>query len=401
MKKVLFIVSISLFSFYFYGCKSKVDNNQIIEDNMKITIPESLLADKDQILKRLEVQLSWQDMNDSDPESFNIQEEDIILGSKIKLDAIRRKGFKPINSDKFNEKVKSIFGIDLENSEQCKFFHNNKNYAIYVTPKYITETDEAREGGIGDFQRNNYYFFKDKNFMTFKVPLMIGSIEEKSDGTSEIVAWDDECYRNKFLFNDDQLSFTWLLSNDMDFLETLVRVFGYDKNDMLNKKVLKSINKKYHKETENDYEQLANLFVQRNCKGELEIRFNLIKTITSNTTIEDNGLLAMLENYLAAIIDDEKTKRNEDIQVDFTQVERFKIFTIIGCEVEKVYSKLGISQGLQNWSETSVLYNELASNDKLLDEIQKEQYYKLSEVEEIIRKVMKLIEINNEMDAEC
>jgi hypothetical protein len=400
MKKTLFITFI-LFTF-FYGCKGKSENNQnqIIEDNMKIIIPESLLADKDQILKRLKVQLSWQNMDESDPEAFNIQEEDVILGSKIKLDAMQRRGFKLIDNEMFNEKVKNIFGINLKKIEQCNFLHDHGHYVIYVTPKYITETDEAREGGIGDFQRANYYFFRDKNFMTFQIPLMIGSIEEKSNGTSEIIVWDEEYYRNKFLFNDDQQAFTWLLNNDMDFLETLIRVFGYDKNNMLNRKVLNTINKKYNKDLERDYEQLANLFARKDCNGKLQIRSKLIKTITDNTTVEDNALLTMLEEYLDALMGEEKTKKNEDVQANFTWVERAKIFTIIGCEVNKIYSKLEISPGLQNWSEVSVLYNELVSNDKLLDEIKKEQYYKLPEVEETVGKVMRIIEMNAEMDAE-
>lgn len=86
MKKMTCIAFILII--FLYGCRGKVEHNQTTKDIMKTTIPESLLADKDQILKRLDVQRSWQNMDDFDPESFNIQEEDIILGSKIKLDAI-------------------------------------------------------------------------------------------------------------------------------------------------------------------------------------------------------------------------------------------------------------------------------------------------------------------------
>jgi len=382
----------------FLGCKGKVENNQnqIIDENTKINIPESLFEYKDQILKRLNIQLSWQSMDDSDPEAFNIQKEDVVIGSIVKLDALEKKGFKSIDNDKFKNKVKDIFSINLESPEQCRFLHDDGEYIVYVMPKYITETDEAREGGIGDFQRGNYYFFRDKNFMTFRVPLMIGSIEEKDNDLSEIVAWDDEYYRNKFLFNDDQSSFTWLSINDMDFLESLIRVFGYDKNEKLNKKVLAAINKKYDNNSGNDYEQLANLFAGRSCNGELQIRANLINTVVDDTTLENNTLLTMLEDYVTAIIDNEKTASNENVQGDFSQSERVKIFTMIGCEIEKVYLKLDINQGSQNWSETSVLYNKLVGNTGLLDIIKKEQYYESPEIERIIQEVISRIEAVSE-----
>lgn len=392
MTKALFFISILLSS-----CSNTTNNshNQIMADSMKIAIPESLLNDKDLIAKRLKVQLSWQDMDETDPEYFNIQKEDIIIGGKIDFQGLLEKGFKPINSDSFNKKVKNIFNLDLNHPDNCKYLNNQDEYYVYIMPAFENEPDESRITGSYDFERQNFYFFKNKNFVIWGVPLITESLQYKENDIAEIKIWDNEYHSNKFFFNDDDQSLSWLLDNDLDFLEILVREFGYDKNDKINEAVLKKIYNNYDNQQDADKSLFVGLFAKKNSQNTLHIRNGLIKYITDNTTIEENRLLTILEDYTFALFEDTDENKNL-VQKGFNDFERLQIFTILGYEIEKVYRKNQIESGIQNWSSESCFYNAFVQDNKLKEKIAKENYFNLNGLEKTIEVILDKIEAASE-----
>jgi len=367
------------------------NNTYDIDDNVKIAIPETLLPYKDQILKRLKIQMSWQKMED---DYFDVQNEDIIAGGVILYDAMIKNGLKPVDNNTFNEKIKTFFGINLNDSETC-FLLQNKNFSTYIMPFSTHEAKESRITGVLDFERQNIYFYNSNNIFSYGSPLLTSFLKAKENGMVEFKVWEGDCYQNKFILNNDSQSLDWLLENNFNFLETLVREFGYDKNEKINKTLLNIVYTDYNDQSDRDKSLFVNLFVKKNCKNELEIRTELIKYITQNTTLEDNKLLEMLESYAMGLIE-EPDDYNHSIQEGFNLSERIKAFTVLGYEIEKVYRKFDISAGIQNWSSTSCFYNAFVGNSELYNQIVKNNYYNIEGLQETVKSILSKIESSEE-----
>jgi hypothetical protein len=193
-------------------------------------------------------------------------------------------------------------------------------------------------------------------------------------------------HRNKYLFNDNPFSLTWLLKNDLEFLEQLLRVFGYDKDPKINRMVLKETYKLYTETQPRNDVALDGLFVGRNCNGQLQIREGLLKYILETTTVEDNDLLTMLDDYCRKMI---YTSPEES---GFTQSEIFKIVAYTGYYVEAAYDKNEIQAQsyVENWDQGSAFYNKIIMRDELWEEIKRNNYYGLPGFEDMVETIFNL-----------
>lgn len=392
MKIIKFTLAIIMASLTTTGCaQNNSGNTYNLDDNMKIAIPKALLPHKDQLLERLKVQRSWQKMEE---DYFDVQNEDIIAGGIVLYDGLINNGFRSIDHKTFKEKVKIFFGIDLDDPKAC-FSLQGKNFFTYIMPFSAHEASESRMTGALDFERQNFYFFNDNNILSYGAPLLTSYIESKGDGIVEFKVWEGDCHQNKFVFNDNDQSLEWLLENYFVFPEALVREFGYDKNEKLNQALLDKVYADYNDQSDADKSIFVNLFVKKNCKNELQIRTELVKYITKNTTLEDNELLDMLESYVMDLIE-ESNDDNSSIQEGFTYSERIEIFITLSYEIEKIYRKFDIGPGLQNWSSESCFYNAFVGNSELLDRIAENNYFNLEGLEDTIKNTLNRIEGRSE-----
>lgn len=383
---------LAILSLVFISCSgSRSDKAYRIDDNLKIIIPKELLPHKDQIVGRLKAQRSWQKMEE---DYFDIQNKDITAGNIVLYNALIKNGFKPIDENTFKEKVKTFFGIELNDSKSC-FLCKNENFSTYIMPFSIHEPNEARESGTLDVERQNFYFFNNSNILSYGVPLLTSYLNSSEEGIAAFNVWEGDHYQNKFIFNDDYRSLEWLLENYFIFLETLVREFGYDKNEKINQALLDKVYAAYSDQSDADKSIFVNLFVKKNCENELQIRTELVEYITKNTTLKRNELLDMLEGYLMSLIE-VTDDYNNSIQEGFTYSERIKIFTTIGYEIEKIYRKFDIGAGIQNWSSESCFYNAFVRDSELHDKIATEEYFGIEGLEKGIRNILSRIEGQSE-----
>ena len=99
---------------------------------------------------------------------------------------------------------------------------------------------------------------------------------------------DEMIHLNKFLFNNNKASLTWLQHKDPLTLRDLLISYGYDKNEVINRLVLDEIKKKV--QTSSDIPHLRNIFARKiyTKKPYIDIREGLLKTLLNLPVNENN-----------------------------------------------------------------------------------------------------------------
>lgn len=121
-----------------------------------------------------------------------------------------------------------------------------------------------------------------------------------------------------YLFNDSKAQFKWLIINDENFMESLVKTFGYTEDSDLLKWVIERT--KFDKNNPQDY---GKLFWIKQCDGNLKIHANTFKMLQKlytpdigNDMSNDNRfLLNYIKDYIEYFADDnykEANVSNED-----------------------------------------------------------------------------------------
>jgi hypothetical protein len=246
----------------------------------------------------------------------------------------------------------------------------------------IIKNDGLQSGDYMVFARNYNFIIEPSSIAEYFDPLAC------QEGKLLPLKREFECHlhRNKYFFNDDPFSLIWLLKNDKEFLDKLICIHGYDKEPKISRVVLKE-NYKWYTETQPRRDAvLKHLFVGRDCNGQLQIREGLLKYILETTTVEDNDLLTMLDDYCGKMIYTTPEKSG------FTQSEIFKIVAYTGYYVEAAYDKNEIqAQGyVENWNQGSAFYDKITMRDELWEEIKRNNYYGLPGFENMIETIFNL-----------
>lgn len=383
MKKRI-LISIAIIISTFICCntktgdiKDKIVVNETIDD--KDCIEVSLTANEIlEIKKHIEFQkrIESEDNNNI----YEMTERDTELASHLMIKSLIQQGYKiPSNSDYFSI-LKSVFNINSNHLDKECNVSTHDNFFVYLISQgndnaYLKETEY-------DYTYNHIFFIKNNNFITW-APYLENFVKEIKGNTIKIYPEPIIVHRNKFLFNDSNASLAWLLNNDLEFLEILVREFGYDKNDKINQAILDKVNKEYLSRQPRHYKDLINLFVRKKeSSSEIEIREGLLKTIvaTSDTDLEP---LMLAYNYASHL---SNSKDGEP----FTQNERLKILSYFGYYIQLVYNQTDHIP--ERWYGGSFLRNELIGNEELLEHIRENNYYNLSNYKEKLEAVLDQIE---------
>ncbi|MGM5629496.1 hypothetical protein O2K51_01240 [Apibacter raozihei] len=313
---------------------------------------------------------------------------------------LKNNGYKTPEIDIFNQKIKTIFGRIIDNQSK------NSYLKIYKNDKCDKDMDYQPFYTGLDY----IYVVKNNNFITvfYSLPSILDyqkiypeilKYEESpltytyADGTEiKISRWKDYknlpekrrfnqqllISRNKYLFNDDESQFSWLINNDEDFMESLVTTFGYTKDQKLLKWVME---KNYSKA--GDFVK-NNVFV-KDCKGNLEIREDILKYIEETTNDQERNY-AMQLLYLS----------DREDWPDFSEEQYFKIIAYMANTFDPLtekYANVGL-QSSAKWSILGGLHYEMEMYDKngviirdipftgkdwrkMLSEFKKNNYYNL------------------------
>jgi hypothetical protein len=320
------IIKITILIFCFVSCKKEkginVEKENIIKND---TMLNSLLK------KQLEKGVSGVLNNSFDVETYDYSKEDFEVTLPILKEILVKNNYKVLDNNKFNERIKNIFGrIILPNSDKNYLFTND--YDICSKDINFYRNDNSI-----DIKPFGFYIVKNYNFITelYAIPEIFeyekdysqieNNLPEKfidKDGEQIFISkWKDIpnlsqqrfknkeilVNRNKYLFNDNKASFTWLKFNDLEFLQSLVKIYGYVEDEQLNKFVLDKNLK--------DNEGFGKVIYNKDCSGKLIFHEEIMKLIKSVSKEEKEKYLAAIINYFDYLRDTKDLSFSEKAEI--------------------------------------------------------------------------------------
>ncbi len=263
----------------------------------------------------------------SKPE-FEISELDAIIEISKKI--LRSKGFKFISSIEYADKINMIFKRKID-------FNSEKKY-LYVN--YFDKCD--RDFIFSPNNKIDYYgtyLIKEEKFITdfYYIPELVNyqneyskykEIENKLDkkfkdeegNQCSIELWKDLpnldelrqkniqklISRNKYLFNNNKADFVWLCNNDIDFLETLVKIFGY----LNDKDLLKFVLKKNL-----DRVNFNKLIWNKDCSGKIHFHHEIIEIIENEAKPDQAKYFEAINEYLIYLLNSKDSTFEEKAEI--------------------------------------------------------------------------------------
>ncbi|QRA41698.1 hypothetical protein [Chryseobacterium cucumeris] len=315
-------------------------------------------------------------------------------------------GYNTLGTEDFNKKIKNIFGRIIDSDSQSHFLYVNfldkcdKEFVMYRNNgvdyeglfidkqrKLITDLyyipeliDYKKEySRLNDFENINITRKSSIDNLDITIPhwkdvTNLNEIRKKTVQT--LVA------RNMLLFNNNKSYAGWLAEHDKVFVKMLVKNFGFTKELQFNDLVMKDYLKAY--QTSSD---IGDIIFVKNCKGELEIRTELLKYIKDHTKADENRLLNALENFGYVLKDN----------INFTLDEKYKILAYIGNTVDPFYLNFaGVNSGNAIWNAESLLYNSVVKDRNIISVFQKNNYYGLPDLKDSLIRVQAIIEHSSE-----
>lgn len=364
------------------SCNGQDNNNKPNKNNMQSTeinlnLIKNFIADQANV-----------ETEENDPENpYDLSEKDFKIAKDITVIGLKNSGYKIIPDDDYNKKLLDIFGIKKGNKCANVFFAGND----------ITLFGNAMDGTLDTKIKNQYEFFSNtQNFFIVNNEKFLTQMFLVKD----LVIIKDNSYsiqipqfiiaRNKYLFNDSKGDLTWLLVNDKEFLKKLVVSYGYDKENQINKMVLEDFYKEFSSEIPfNNISKLGEFIFVKDCEGTLKIRDGLLKYVSENTTKDDDRFIYALGNYLDFLFKiDNNNIFYEQPSTKFTIEEKAKIVAYVANIESPNFYKFKPMNSDKAWSNAGTsLYNITSAHPEILRIIEKNNYYGLFPLKEVIESV--------------
>lgn len=323
MKKL--IIFLQLLNILLFSCQ-KQSKVMVENGNMK---NNSIMSNEINILQKQLAKGLKATIGDAVDYQIEYTDEDLDIEGIILENILRKNGFKDITPTEFQSKVKSVFNREIEFSSNKNFLYLNNFSACDRTPIYY------QNNGI-DY--NGMFLFKNNRLIAplFTIPELIDyhknypdiiNFEKKlptefntnSGDLVKVRKWMNEkdlqtdrynniqiiVARNKYLFNDSKADFVWLKVNDKDFLESLVKTFGYTMDEDLLEFVLKD----NYKDESNLEVVLWNQLCDGNIKVNKEVFEIVKKWDAKDATLFSHKVQAAMNNMLK--------RMNEDKSISF------------------------------------------------------------------------------------
>ena len=244
---ILHILSISfaISALSLIGCAEKtmsVDNAEM-KDSIHATAnlyPDSLTP-----IQKSCVEKAYYYATDPKYDSWEIGPWDVDdLMTKEEKDALielaiwnYRKIYKPIENNVFNKRIQTVFGYDFDSLAQMSGKKQTDNLISLCSPNPDIEFLISKKANVIIFWQNLFINFKEyDNISSFYPSDRTDSI---SVGNNQISSLDYLYHLNNYLFNEANVSRTWLINNDKYFMSHLLIQYGYDGDNEINKMVLK------------------------------------------------------------------------------------------------------------------------------------------------------------------
>ncbi len=381
MKIVIFAVLLMLAS-----C-----DGQTKKDNPKNSEPKNTeMAEKSIDIETIKSFIEKQknvETEENEPEQpYSLSKNDFDISRDIVAEGLKNSGYQFISEEEFSKKLYDIFKIT-----------KNSNCAMVSSANdQITLFGNAMDGSKNTRIKNQYDLYGDTQNL-FIVPnekfltqtFLVKDLVKINGNSFNINLPQFIIARNKYLFNNSKTDLNWLLFNDKEFLKRLVTDFGYDQEEKINQLVLEDLYKKYADPNHNITEKMGELFFTKNCEGKLQIQQGLLDFVSRHTTKDDDRFIYALGNYLDYLFKEDKDDIfTESPSKKFTMEEKAKIVAFVANIESPAFYKFKPMNSSTAWHNAGTsLYNITAAHPEILKIIEKNNYYGLNPLKDIIESV--------------
>lgn len=257
-------------------------------------------------------------------------DDDIKTEEQLINEILKNNGYKKPNHEDFKNKIKLIFQRDLD-------YSSSKNYV------YVNFFDPCNREIIyyqnNTIDYNGIFLFKDQGFVAplYTIPELIDyqkkyssiieyekniPINYKNNKGEEIIInkWMDESdllqkrnqniqsiiARNKYLFNNSKGDLVWLKFNDKEFLETLVKTFGYVQDKDLVNFVLQNNYK--------NVDQFEKIILNIRCDQETFLNKEVFDIIKSASAEDQKKYLYTISDIIVKLMKDKNSTLSKNFE---------------------------------------------------------------------------------------
>ena len=288
---------------------------------------DSTISPMKEILKvQLQKGVSGLYDNSFDIKTYDFTEKDLNAIIPYMDNILRKNGYIQPTQEEFKKSVFKFFGRRLDYNIESAYI------GIYadVPYKYKKELSFYRNTNNVDLNPSIYYIVKGGRFMTslFSIPEVVDyknlfpenyahELEMKpyyydaENNKIKINKWaelDDLAiqqknnlntfvHRNKYLFNNNQSSLTWLFNNDTVFIKSLVTIFGYTQDKKLLKWVIEN-NRFQTKNGESNGLEYGEMLWSRDYSGKINFHKEVLDVMQANLTPSNTGYIDDLLEYI-------------------------------------------------------------------------------------------------------
>lgn len=364
--------------FCMFSCNNKQNDSLI--NNTEIN-KKSIMQNNKEIEKILERQLKaggYSSYYDTDYAYYKYDKSDLDVTFNPLKKILVNNGYKITDKDIFINKVKNIFGsiphyndiFYINSFDKCSKPPSINYYDpdgfrkdIYISIEYQIVVNLFSLPEIVDYQKEyKEIAVKEDEFPTEII---------KDGGTEKIylTKWKDIpdlakqrkknidilVNRNKYLFNNNKASLAWLKFNDQDFLESLVKTFGYvADSDLLKWVIDRNLND----------DEFDKLIFTKTCDGKYIFHKEIFEIMKQSDAKAKEKYLAFLREHFPKI---DENNSNQEIRIQ-----------ALYC-----YYSTKLSQNFDS-SDLFVFFPRL-NEDKFEEEFKKNNYYNISDFKELYK----------------
>lgn len=368
------------------GCDGQAKKDNLKNNEPKNTEMAEKSIDIETIKSFIEKQKNVETEENEHEQPYTLSKNDFDISRNIVADGLKSSGYKFIPEEEFSKKLSDIF----------KITSNSNCDRVSSTDHQIILFGNAMDGSKNTRIQNQYDLYSDTQNL-FIVPdekfltqtFLVKDLVKINNNSFIIDLPQFIIARNKYLFNDSKTDLTWLLLNDKEFIKRLVTDFGYDKEEKINQLVLEDLYKQYADPNHHITEKIGELFFTKNCEGKLQIQQGLLNYVSQHTTKDNDRLIYTLGNYLDYLFKEDKDDIfTESPATKFTIEEKAKIVAFVANIESPAFYKFKPMNSSKAWHNAgTALYNITAAHPEILKIIEKNNYYGLNSLKEIIESV--------------
>ena len=256
--KTIKLNMIIILSFCVLSCKDGIkDKSENSNKNInKIEKKLNMDLNINEIKKQIALQANIETDEEESSNPYNLSTKDLELCLQIVNVALKNNNYlKP---------TKEIF---FKNFSSNRSENKQLEYTVTYNGDCVNWKNDNFFSRFELVDSGHYLISDNKDFFITNFYLLEDLITIKSDNSYELKVPKNIIARNKYLFNDSRADFVWLCFNDEQFLQSLVKTFGYDDDEKLNKFVL-------DKNLKNN-EEFGKVIWNKDCLGNINSKFKL------------------------------------------------------------------------------------------------------------------------------